>query len=99
MHHATFLFYTLSLTAVVYGNSEQFGIHGSSLFQSTCNKIEAAVSNASEVFFPCMSSRIMAIRADREIKRLPNILPTSHIPMCRVLNIPLALWSLAQRRM
>ena len=53
MHHAKSLFYTLWLTAVVYGNPEYFGIRETSKFQRTCNQIGAAISNASEVFFIC----------------------------------------------
>jgi hypothetical protein len=46
------LLYTFSLALLLYGQSEALENHNSSGLLYTCNQIAAAISGASQVFFP-----------------------------------------------
>ena len=48
----TLLLYAVSLALLSYGQPEALGNHNSSGPLYTCNKIAAAISGASQVFFP-----------------------------------------------
>jgi len=53
--------FALSLTAIAYGYLEHedwLTRRGNSDFYSTCHSIAAAISSASEVYFPRMSSSL-----------------------------------------
>ena len=49
---ATLLLCAISLGLLSYGQPEALGNHNSSDLLYTCNKIVAAISGASQVFFP-----------------------------------------------
>ncbi len=59
MLSTTPLLCVLSLAALAYGHpgtlDDRATLDATSQFKATCYRIAAAISNASEVFFPCVS--------------------------------------------
>ena len=98
----TYLVSVLSLTAVTYEHPGNFGHCAgfASHLQRTCCQIAAAVSNASDVYFPCMRSLLSKrARAELEIKLIHNMSPIFFMSIRLALSSPLAQWSPARRKM
>jgi hypothetical protein len=99
---STLLLCAFSLALLSYGWPEASKNHNSSDLLSTCNQIAAAISNASQVFFPCeriILSSDPNLMGDQLIKLHLSISSTSLTLLWQVPRRPLAQWSLALLRM
>jgi hypothetical protein len=96
----TLLLYAFSLGLLSYAQPEPLQNYNSSDLLSTCNKISAAVSSASQVFFP--RERVVFLICDTTISWVIKLHLSTHstfdILLPRLSRSPLAQWSLALPR-
>jgi hypothetical protein len=96
----TLLICAFSLGLLSYAQPEPSENYNSSDLLSTCNKISAAISGASQVFFP--RERVVFFIGDTTISWVIKLRLSTRWTLntlfCRVPRRPLAQWSLAPPR-